>query len=386
MPCILKTSTANWNKLDDAQYQALRIAIGCMGFAPIRALLSETGKVPLRIRRTLLAAKPVTKLLSKIDDRITNQLIIIYIYTIFAENPCYWRNTSIPAMVEGIDLTIYYYNDIYRANKLPCFGFPDHLQALKLNFTKLNLTKDTHNERLFINKIKQVASDYKLVFTDAPVEPANLTCGIGIYGEDLNISVSRKLTRYTAISSTETLAIRQAVKISKNKTHKVEVISDSLSALQAIIKQGVDKEQDYITLSTRKEMVKASQKGDCKVHMGPSHTGITDNEHADKLALAGKNQNLVYQNNLVPGRSFLALIKNKLCNQWISNYKNGYQNKGQHYVDIQPTPSKIPCFYNIRYNNQAMISLMIRMRTNHCCTPTYLHKIGMKEDYLYDND
>nr|CAI5866537.1 unnamed protein product [Callosobruchus analis] len=184
-------------------------------------------------------------------------------------------------MVEGTDLIIYYYNYIYKADKLPCFDFPYHLQIFKLHFTKLNLTKDTHNERLFINEIKEVAPDYKLLFTDASVEPANHTCGIGIYGEDLDISVSRKLTNYTAISSAETLAIREAVKLSKNKAHKVAIKSDSLSALQAITKQGVDKEQDYITLSTREEIVKASQKGDVKLIWVPSHTGITGNEHAN---------------------------------------------------------------------------------------------------------
>nr|CAI5822931.1 unnamed protein product [Callosobruchus analis] len=73
--------------------------------------------------------------------------------------------------------------------------------------------------------------------------------------------------------------------------------------------------------------VSASMKGDVKLIYVPSHTGITGNEHGDKLALAGRNQNVVYQNNLVPSRSFLGLIKDKLWNQWISDYKNGYQNK-----------------------------------------------------------
>nr|CAI5866538.1 unnamed protein product [Callosobruchus analis] len=59
--CIFKTSKANWNKLNKAQYQALRIAIGCMRSTPIRALLSETGEVPLHIRRIWLAAKLAKK-------------------------------------------------------------------------------------------------------------------------------------------------------------------------------------------------------------------------------------------------------------------------------------------------------------------------------------
>nr|CAI5829579.1 unnamed protein product [Callosobruchus analis] len=165
---------------------------------------------------------------------ITNLLVTTY--TIFAENPCYWRNISIPAMVEGTDLIIYYYNYIYKADKLPCFDFPYHLQIFKLNFTKLNLTKDTHNERLFINEIKEVAPDYKLLFTDASVEPANHTCGIGIYGRTWT-SIAKRFA-------------------GNNKT-------------------GCGQEQDYITLSTREEIVKASQKGDVKLIWVPSHTGIT---------------------------------------------------------------------------------------------------------------
>nr|CAI5869515.1 unnamed protein product [Callosobruchus analis] len=133
------------------------------------------------------------------------------------------------------------------------------------------LNRRQHNEDKTVSYVKSSTvvltfGDYKLaVFTDSSVELANYTCSIGIYCEDLDISVSRKLTNYTTISSAKTLAIREAVKLSKNKTHKVAVISDSLSALQAITKQGMDKEQDYITLSTREQIVKASQKGDVKL-------------------------------------------------------------------------------------------------------------------------
>nr|CAH7757317.1 unnamed protein product [Callosobruchus chinensis] len=378
MQCIFKASKANWNKLNRVQYQALRIVIGCMRSTPIRALLSESAEVPLEVRRRWLAAKLASKILSRTDDKITNELINMY--TLFAENPQYWRNISTPAIVEGTDLIISYYNYIYKADKSPCFDFPYHQQISKLNFTKLNLVKDTHNERHFIHEIKEVAPEYTMVFTDASVEPSNHKCGIGIYSEELDIRVARKLTDFTAITSAETLAIREAIRLSKNKTHKLAVITDSLSALQAIKKQGVDKNQDYITLSTRAEIIAASQQGDIKLIWVPSHTGITGNDTADKLAQSGRNQNQIHQNNAVPSRSFLGLIKDQLWEQWAENYKNGHQNKGQYYADIQPNPQKIPWFYNLRFSNRAMISTIIRMRTNHCCTPAHLNKIGTKED------
>nr|CAH7736054.1 unnamed protein product [Callosobruchus chinensis] len=208
---------------------------------------------------------------------------------------------------------------IYKADKTPCFNFPYHQQITKLNFTKLNLAKDTHNERLFINEIKEAVPEYNLVSPDVSVEPANYTCGIGIYCEELDIR--HKQNTQTAVTT------------------------DSLSALQAITKQGEDKDQDYITLSTRAEIIAASQQRDIKLIWVPSHTAL------------------------------FGLIKDKLWDQWTENYKNGHQNKGQHYADIQPNPQKIPWFYNIRFNNREMI---IRMRTNHCCTPVHLNKIGMK--------
>nr|CAI5856345.1 unnamed protein product [Callosobruchus analis] len=70
----------------------------------------------------------------------------------------------------------------------------------------------------------KVAAEYKLVFTDASVEPNSYACRMGIYSEDQDVQISRKLTDYMA----ETLTIREVVKIMGKRTVKLAVIRDSL--------------------------------------------------------------------------------------------------------------------------------------------------------------
>nr|CAI5851364.1 unnamed protein product [Callosobruchus analis] len=282
MTCIMKTSKANWNKLNNVQYQALRTALGCMKSTPIRALLAEAGETPLDIRRNWLAARICVKLLARTEDKITNQ--VINIYTLMLENRQYGRNYDQSALMEGTDQALHYNNQIYKDERLPCFHFTYHMQIKNLNFIKLNLHKEAYNEKAFINEIKEKASEYKLVFTDASVEPKSHACGIGIYSEDQNIQIYRKLRDHTAICTAETLAIREAIRIMGKRTDKLAVITDSLSALQAITKQGIDKDQDYITLSTREEIILAEQDCNIKLIWVPSHTGIAGNEQADRLA------------------------------------------------------------------------------------------------------
>nr|CAI5858833.1 unnamed protein product [Callosobruchus analis] len=276
MTCIIKTSKTSWNKLNNVQYQALRTALGCMKFTPIGALLAEAGETPLDIRRIWLAAKTCVKLLAGTDDKTTNQ--VIDTHTLLLENRQYGRKYDCSAMTEGMDQALHYNNQIYK--------------------------------------------------DDRPFQ----ACGMGICSEDQDLQIYRKPTDYTAIRTAETLAIREVVKIMGKRTDKLAVITDSLSALQAITKQGIDKDQDYITLSTREEITSVEHDCNIKLIWVPSHT----------TAQKGREQIRVHQNIAIPGSSFLGMNKDKLWNQWTTRYKNWEQNKGQHYADVQPFPPRTP--------------------------------------------
>ena len=64
---------------------------------------------------------------------------------------------------------------------------------------------------------------------------------------------------------------------------------------------------------------------------------------------------------------------------WKERYQNWPSNSGQYYKDIQPYPLKTPWFKYGRYKNRIKTTMISRMRINHCCTPSHLNKIGIKE-------
>lgn len=377
MQCIFKTSKANWNKLNNTQYQALRVITGCMKSTPIRVLLSETSEMPLELRRVWLSAKAVSKILARSDDKILTQ--ILSFYNLFNLEPHYWQRLIPPSIMEGLDHILKYLNLIYRSDKLPCFQTPYNKQVYKIEYIKLSLSKDTDNSKKFINMINEIAPDAAHIFTDASVDPSTKSCGIGIYSPNPNIRISRKLSDYTSICSAETLAIREAVRSIREHTNNFNIISDSLSALQALSRTGIDKNQDYITLSTKSEIIEASERGNVRLVWVPSHTGITGNDMADQLACIGRNQVAIRQNNQVPYSTFLNCIKEIIWKNWEEMYLNWPLGKGSYYADIQSKPLKTPWFYNIRYKNRIMITSIIRMRSNHCCVPSHLNKIGVKD-------
>lgn len=72
---MAKTSKANWNKLNKIQYDAIRVAIGCMKSTPTNVLLSETGE--LSASREYLSTKFTIKWMSIENSRIVKTLRIL---------------------------------------------------------------------------------------------------------------------------------------------------------------------------------------------------------------------------------------------------------------------------------------------------------------------
>nr|CAI5836195.1 unnamed protein product [Callosobruchus analis] len=81
----------------------------------------------------------------------------------------------------------------------------------------------------------------------------------------------------------------------------------------------------------KEEIISAEYDCNIKLIWVPIPTGIAGNQQADRLAQKGRDQVRVHQNNALPGRSFLGMIKDKLWNQWTTRYKNWEQNKAHLY-------------------------------------------------------
>mgnify|MGYP000535923180 CR=1 FL=1 len=373
--CIFKTSKANWHKLNKMQYQSLRAVMGHMKSTPIRAILAETGETPLDIRRIWLISKYLLKTSSLIPNRIQQQ--ILEFFNIYNENQAnYWTRYATPAIIDAFNIINPFQQYLYRSDQIPCYNFPYQTQVKNINFNKTNLKKQINNEIHFAQFLKKNYSTHKVIYTDASVNPENKTCGIGIYCPQPEIQISRRITDYTPICTAETLAIREAIRTMGHQTNQFLIVSDSLSALQSIAKQGLIRNNDYITLSTRQEFLTALSNGrEINLIWVPSHTGIKGNEKADALALRGRLNENVTQVNLLKYEAFFPQIKKHLWEMWKDRYQNWPSNSGQYYKDIQPYPLKTPWFKYGRYKNRIKTTMISKMRTNHCCTPLHLNKI-----------
>ena len=64
--------------LDRAQYEALRVALGCMRSTPLAVLLSESGEPPLGLRRSLLGGSFILRNAASRDGLLAPKLSLLF--------------------------------------------------------------------------------------------------------------------------------------------------------------------------------------------------------------------------------------------------------------------------------------------------------------------
>ena len=160
------------------------------------------------------------------------------------------------------------------------------------------------------------------VYTDGSkdTKSANTGAGIAIFStENDPIAQSKiKLDKNLSVFTAELVAIHIALKwIKTNEAHKCVILSDSLSALQAI---------ENISLTSRPDLIhniilqinKLRQEGyQIEFAWIPSHVGIEGNEKADTLAKQGSEHGI--QLPLLPSKTEIcAVIKSKMKSKFHS--------------------------------------------------------------------
>ena len=376
---IYKTSKKNWNKINSMQFQALRIALGLMRSTPTNVLLSEAGEVPISIRRHMICAKFSLKHLMLENSLVKKNLLNFY--SLYNEEPTYWRNVEAPCILEGLDLAMQYSEDLKTGLKITCYENNYECQFFRIDFRDSRIEKNNiHSQQILDDFINQNFRGFTKVYTDASVNPENGSAGIGIFSPDTNVESHNKLKDFTNICTAEIIAIKTAILIFQNITNKILIISDSKSGILKLKRLGIQARNDHITMETRSEIHRGSQNGiNIKFIWVPSHSGIIGNEMADKQALMGREEGESISNKL-HYTDLIIKVNRTLWDNWKNIYCRESRRKGIQYFSIQAEPRKKPWFQKINYTRRKSITVINRIRSAHCLTPAHLYKIKINDN------
>lgn len=365
-------------QLDRTQFKALRIITGCMKSTPTNVLQAECAEPSLDHRRKWLAIKFMVKLVRIPSHPLTNLLHELRPYCIAHQG--YWRNKAPPLLVLALETVQGYSTHFPDIPTLPCFYTRLGYQLTELNYTRLKLEKNNDNQQAFLNLLKSQWPDYSLVYTDASRDNVSNKSGIGVYIPDLCIEYAARLPSNTQIYTAEIIAIQKACSyVAAGQLSEVVICSDSLTALQMIADAKYSASNHHVALKTKKAIIDLQNSG-TRVELVwlPSHTNIQGNDKADSLAKRATTLT-TYLNYSLDPLNYLPKLKNKLWEQWLTDWQRSVEIKGRWYAGFQAVFPKDPWFAKFPFTDRRHITTIIRMRTGHCLTNEHKFRIGLSD-------
>ena len=141
-----------------------------------------------------------------------------------------------------------------------------------------------------LEHINTVYPDHKKIYTDGSKKENAV--GIGIYSNDLEIKINKKITNNSSIMTSELVATREALNEMEKKAtrkDKIVVLTDSLAA--SIFLKNHHKQQarqDLTEEITKKiHILRHRKEITTQICWIPAHCGIEGNEKADQEAKGG---------------------------------------------------------------------------------------------------
>ena len=108
-----------------------------------------------------------------------------------------------------------------------------------------------------------------------------------------------------------------------------------------------------------------------------AHCGIQNNETVDQLARQAYSSNNKFK--LFLPNDCLNIFKKRTALKWESEYMQYAVTSSNHYFAIHPRPPKRVCYMHNDYVSRKFTSTIVRLKTNHGCFPSLLHKIKPKD-------
>ncbi|MCG8096109.1 MAG: reverse transcriptase-like protein, partial [Candidatus Thiodiazotropha endolucinida] len=315
-------SKAQLERLDRIQAAALRIITGAYKSSANVDVQIECNMPPLKLRRDELILKYWARSSVLKDKLPINKLYDHVVYEAYEHRLGY----KIPYVrkVEALKEEFGLKNlEIQGATYQEKFN----LKSIEPRDTlRKYINKKTDNKK----KIEEITKRYikqnyqadLQIFTDGSKNKATDTVGCAFVIPSYRYSEKLKLNKDISIFSAELTAIIKALTwIRDNKPENVVILTDSLSAIQAM--KGLDSKSRPDMIMEINNLIDEIlvHKIILNIDWCPSHCNVSGNEMADEAAGAGAQHGKPHNISLAKTEVY-ALIKNKIKTKWAENWKN----------------------------------------------------------------
>ena len=291
--CIVYGSARNsyLKILDPIHHQALRICLGAFHTSPKESLYAQSGEPPLENRRLNLSMKYFLKIKANPENPAYDYIINPMFEEKYLDKPSEIPPFGIRIRPYLLDagINIDSINDDPLQTVLPPWKIVNPRVNFKLTCLKKDCTSETAYKQLYLEQCS-FYTNYEKIFTDGSLKDDRVAAA-AVPEKHLNKPTQLRLPDFCSIYSAELKAILLALKyIYQSKHSRFLIISDSLSALQAISTRKISHPFLADIHDLHSELILDGK--DIVFLWVPSHMGIRGNTVVDKAAKDALNFNI----------------------------------------------------------------------------------------------
>lgn len=372
----MNINVAHLRKLDIIQNKALRIISGAMCSTPINAMESETGIIPLKLRRLQIANNFSVKLLAVNNTFVLNRILpsqdlpqtLLNNINISAEQFVFEHTPELLTIILNLKSLC---KNMYICNNLPIYD--SDFKCISYDLITIN-TEKVNNQFEFLEFVNSQPNAY-ILYTDGSKDTDIVTSAY--YDPQVKQTKCFKLDTQCSVFTAECYAIYRAL-LYVHCVNRSEflVVSDSKSCLLALNSTYINYKLNYILFDIKKVILELKTTGKIvRFKWVPSHCGISGNEVVDKATRGNYDANHTTLLK-IPFTDYHERLRKDLYSLWHNYWKLVSQDKGKWYTKIQVTPPPSPWYHkNKDANCRNFITTINRLRFGHCRTPAHLARL-----------
>jgi len=352
--------------LDTVANEAIRIATGAFKSTPINRLYVLANEPTLEKRRAELTLRYFYKIKSHIMNPAYNSVINSDLRLFFNSRP----HIKPPIAVRIQEYLNRYELEsgpvlLYRTPTVYSWQMRNAHVDLELSMFAKDTTPKNIMYRAFYSRIHDKYSEHKLIFTDGSKSDA----GVGSAAVCGSVVRTASLPFAASIYTAELHAIMISLHIIESSPiDRYLVCSDSLSSLQSISKNGINREHlvQRIRGKIHEEMIRGC---DISLMWIPGHCDIPGNETADAAAKKSAERNAEFIP--IPHMDWYRAISNAASHVWSTEWRQA----GRHLTEIKEKPGKWKVKRDVKSRKDEVI--VNRLRLGHT---------NLTHSYLFDEN